>query len=128
VNDPFNPTESELVDWAYDPEAVVPCQDWEVMVTDLDRGELFLRLCADPECPNRIFFLRCLYLLVGDAVRFCADPRELEPLRRLFERAAQLEEPRLKRWVDRSLDLIAHPDTFDYPRWCEGRWAEEEWP
>lgn len=128
MNDPFNPTDDELIEWAYDVESVEPVQEWAVSIADLARADLFLRLAADSACPNRIFFLKCLYLLVGDAVRFDGNPSGLAPYRSLFERARQLEEPRLARWVARSQELIAHPETFDFQAWYEGGLAAEEWP
>ncbi len=128
MNDPFNPTADELVEWAYDPDAVEPVQEWAVTITDLDRADLFLRLAADPACPNRIFFLKCLYLLTGDAVRFEGGEAARRILSPHLERARQLEDPRLARWAQRSLELIADPRRFDWTAWCEGGLAAEEWP
>jgi hypothetical protein len=68
MNDPWNPTDDEIIHWAYDAESLHE-QDWDLAITEISRASLFMRLAADASCPTRQFFLQCLYLLVGDAVR-----------------------------------------------------------
>ena len=68
--DALNPTDEELRQWAYTPDAGYPeemSQDWDLCVTDFGRAPLLLQFAADSDCPNRGFFLSCLYLLVGAA-------------------------------------------------------------
>ncbi|MFI8347660.1 hypothetical protein [Streptomyces sp. NPDC085596] len=68
--DVVNPTPEEMTAWAYAPEAQPPVsQDWDIIATRPAFGSLFLTLTADRKCPHRRFFLCCLYLLAGDAVR-----------------------------------------------------------
>ncbi len=70
--DAVNPTDEEIERWAYIADADYPpemSQDWDLCVTEPGRADLLERLASDPGCPNRKFFLSCLYLLVGDAVR-----------------------------------------------------------
>ena len=69
MRNPWEPTDDEIAAWAYRPDAVEPVQDWDLSVASIDRAPLLIRLAADPACPTRDYFLRVLYLLVGDRVR-----------------------------------------------------------
>ncbi len=115
--------EQELLVWAYSSEGE-PMQDWDLMVTDPNRAELLLRLAADPSCPQRGFFLRCLYLLVGEYIRVSSAGLRVAPsIEPLLTKAAALSDPAIQTWVKRSWELLAHPDLFDYSFWCDGGFA-----
>src|SRR5690348_6096400 len=67
-----NPTENELHDWAYAPDAEEPVQDWGLRLSwQMDRG--LLRRCVefacDSDCPQADFFLDVLYLWVERIAR-----------------------------------------------------------
>lgn len=69
MKDPYNPVENEIRAWAKNPEAVEPVQDWDLMLCNVDRLDLYLELASTDNCPQADYFLAALYLIVGDAVR-----------------------------------------------------------
>lgn len=124
MKDEWNPTAEELNAWAYEARAMAPTEDWDLAVTDDDRCELILRLAADPACPSRNFFLRCLYLFVGDAVRsgFVAHRREI--VLELLARVRADCPPDVIRWADRSRELVVGPSSaVDDALWCDGGYS-----
>lgn len=127
MNDAWNATPEELRRWAYDAGAMWPTEDWELAVTCDDRSTLILQFATDPACPSRNFFLRCLYLLVGDAVRsnFVAHQREV--VLNLLARVSGDCPPDVTRWAERSRVLVSGPsDAVDYDLWCAGGYALAE--
>jgi hypothetical protein len=120
MNDPWNPTEAEVRDWAYQPDAMEPEQDWHLVLPGTGFEELYLGLVADPACPTRGYFLEVLYLLVGDAVRTGYGVHREERVEVLLERGLASGDPDLALWAERSRELKAHPEAFSYDAWCRG--------
>ncbi|HEY1123667.1 MAG TPA: hypothetical protein VGE67_18770 [Haloferula sp.] len=121
--DAANPTDAEIERWAYIPGAHYPPemeQDWDLMVTDPERVDLLERLASDLSCPNRDFFLSCLYLLVGDAVRTNGSTWPLAEARVWLSRERQHPPEDIARFLTRAKHLVAHPEDFDYQKWCNG--------
>jgi hypothetical protein len=119
MKDPWNPTADEIRVWAFDPEASHE-QDWELILTDGEFDELLVDLAADLQCPKCGFFLGCLYLLVGDAVRSHGRSHTPEQLAALFSRAERTGDAELRLWAARSRDLLSHREKLDYAKWCQG--------
>lgn len=129
MQDPWNPTSAEITAWAYDPDSMWPEQDWDLAVTSDHNSDLLLQLASDPACPQREFFLRCLYLFVGDAVRtgFVAHGRE--DVVELLDSVPAACTPGISRWVERSRELLdAGPGAVDYALWCDGGYSQAEIP
>jgi hypothetical protein len=127
MKDPWNPTAEEIVQWAYEPDSLAPVQDWNLAVThDSSCVPLLVQLAADDTCPKRRFFLDCIYLFIGDAVRSSGLSHDLEQVRKLLDGAAQHHSPCITLWVARSRKLIEHPEEFDYPAWCDGGLSRED--
>jgi hypothetical protein len=74
---------------------------------------------ADRKCPNRHFFLGCLYLLAGDAVRTGFRTMSKESLIALTGEAVSAREAWVSTWAARTRALVRSPGTFDYGDWCE---------
>ena len=129
LSNPIDPTPADLRLWAYTPDACYPdemSQDWDLCVTSFKNAGSILQFASDVACPNRDFFLRCLYLLAGDCVR-TEGGREDIPKLRAFLLRVPLDADRLVRlWVDRTQHLLAHPESFDYELWCCGDFARNE--
>ncbi|BDI30951.1 hypothetical protein CCAX7_30020 [Capsulimonas corticalis] len=124
--DPWNPTHSELKDWAYTIDAEYPDgaeQDWELAVVDDANIDLVIEWAGDKNCPNRDFFLLCLYLYVGDAVRSNWPAFSQDIVVRLIKQNTEARNPRIREWAKQSLELIAHPRSFRYDLWCDGELA-----
>jgi hypothetical protein len=115
----FDATEEDIGKWARDPEGLCE-QDWDIAFTGIGHEPLFIELAADENCPKREFFLCCLYLLVGDAVRTQGHTTPYSHLEELFVRADATTKPWLVEWVKQSRDLIANPGRFRYDLWCDG--------
>jgi hypothetical protein len=125
--DPWNPTVEELRAWAYKDDAMWPGEDWDLAVTSEDRAELILQLAMDPACPSRDFFLRCLYLLVGDAVRTSFVVHSRQAVIDLLNRVPADCPPDIGRWVARARELIqGPPEAVDRDLWCDGGYARAE--
>ena len=120
--DVVNPTPEEIRAWAFDPDALEPMQDWDLI---LECDELCLSLASDSRCPKRTYFLHILYLTVGDAVRTSFLSRSRDVIERLLAAGERSEEPAVRRWAERARGLIADPTRFNYPAWCGGDLAYE---
>lgn len=118
--DEINPTPDELRRWAYTPEAMCPNEDWNLCVTEFENAPQFLEFVSDQACPNRIFFLSCLYLLTGNTVRTPTGRKGIPQLEAIMAMVGPGSPADLRRWVERSRHLLAHPETFDYDLWCNG--------
>ena len=127
IEDEWNPTPAEVRAWAYEPFALSPTEDWHIAVTTDERSGLILRLACDLSCPSRNFFLGCLYLFVGDAVRSGFLVRRREAVVDLLAQVPSDSPPDVKRWVGRATALLAGPsDAVDYELWCAGGYARAE--
>jgi hypothetical protein len=108
--------------WAYAADAVAPVsQDWDIIATSPDLASLFLALAADRKCPQRRFFLGCLYLLAGDAVRTGFRTLPQQRLTELTTEAETIGEAWVRTWARRTRALIATPASFSYDAWCDSR-------
>lgn len=125
MKNPWDPTDEEIREWAFEANALCP-EDWDLWITGIGKDELLLELAGDDACPKREFFLRCLYLLVGDAVR--TERRQIDRalLDKLFALAEASQNAPLQKWVSRSRHLIEHPDEFNYEKWCHGGLVRED--
>ena len=57
-------------EWAFNKNAMSPEQDFDLMVAcDPDFRDIILELASNDQCPKQLFFLRCIYIIIGDAVR-----------------------------------------------------------
>jgi hypothetical protein len=133
--DEWNPTDDELCAWAYEPDAMWPTEDWDLAVTTDDRSALLLRLAMDRGCPSRNFFLRCLYLFVGDAARTAFVAHRRETVVDLLASVPPQCPPDVARWAARSRELINGPvsavasavaSAADRELWCAGGYSDAE--
>jgi hypothetical protein len=120
-HDAVNPTDEEVIRWAnikganYPPEM---SQDWDICITEPRRADLFLRLASDEKCPNRKFFLACLYLLIGDAVRTNGHTWSLEEASQWLMRQSTNYPKDVVTFFQKAGTLLMKPETFDYNKWC----------
>lgn len=113
-------SEQEILDWAWGPDPMWPTEDWDLIATAEWTADLLLRLAADSECPNQDFFVRCLYLLAGDAVRSGFRACRKDKLLELIGSASTQPHPWPRQWAEDTTELIADPESFNYHEWCEG--------
>ena len=126
--DAVNPTDEEIERWAYIPDANYPpemSQDWDLCVTEPGRADLLERLASDPSCPNRKFFLSCLYLLVGDAVRSNGATWRLDEALDWLSRVRSAAPEDIALFLQRAMKVIVSPEEFDYKKWCWSGYAYE---
>ena len=120
---PSNPSSTDVREWAYDVAAPEPDQDWDLTLA-FARHELdYLELASDPQCPRRKFFLRILYLIVGDAARNGFKSPSEPIIRGFLERAEKFRHPDIQLWRQRSLALLKDRGAVDYNLWCAGGYA-----
>lgn len=124
--DAVNPTDDEIVRWAFIEGAHYPpemSQDWDLCVAEPARRELLLRLASDATCPNRKFFLSCLYLMVGDCVRSSGRTWNREEASAWLG-TTQIQAPAdVRRFFERAGDLVTGRTAFVYEQWCDGGYA-----
>ena len=85
MDDPWNPSHADIRQWAYSNE-MIPEQDWELaLIGKVADQQLCLTLAADRDCPNRTFFLGCLYVFTGDTIRGTIE-HPIEELESLLDR------------------------------------------
>ena len=119
MRDPFDPTDAELREWAASDEPW-PFEDFDLMVADVEQAPLLLELTSSRK---RDFFVSCLYLVVGDAVRSSFNTASRADVEAALEHAAATaaEDAVIRRWIEQSRKLLASPGDFDYETWYEGR-------
>ena len=61
IRDPWNPTITEIRDWAYSLEDSHPCEDWHYSLRIAEHTQLYLDLVADRACQKRMRLLDVLY-------------------------------------------------------------------
>ena len=125
MRNPTNPMPDDLREWAYTYGAVEPAQDWDLIITDIVRAPKFIEYASDPKCPNSLYFLKCLYLLVGDAVRSNGLSCDLREVQKLLDSQKHNWDPEIQVWVQRSSKLIQEPARFLYDDWCGGLLADD---
>lgn len=129
MSNPLDPTPEDLRRWAYAPDAEYPDEmpeDWDLCVADIDRVDMLVELASDAECPNRGFFLGCLYILSGDCVRLERCRHHIPRLKQFMDALPPESPKEVQRWVRRTRHLIAHPESFEYGKWGRGDFAQTD--
>jgi hypothetical protein len=123
--DPWNPSSTEVRAWAYTPAAVAPCEDWDLSLAWARHERDYLEFAADPECPNRDYFLHLLYFIVGNAVRNGYRTVPEPVVRGFIDLAANSQSKQVQLWYRQALVLLKHPSEFEYAAWCGGGLAQQ---
>ncbi|GAB4210872.1 MAG: hypothetical protein OHK0012_02290 [Synechococcales cyanobacterium] len=126
MKDPWNPTNEELRDWAFDHDAMWPTQDFDLSVADLGFCEIILELASDNTCPKQRFFVQCAYLIVGDAVRTDYKTATKLDVSGFLDKAKKTGNKHMLKFVEQSSDLMRNPLKFDYEQWCDGGLAHAQ--
>jgi hypothetical protein len=121
MRDPINPMRDEIRAWAFFENAQEPEQDRDLHLANLREFDLYVELAANNLCPARDYFLRLLYLIVGDAVRTSFQTESLESIKEILAMTESFPRHRFHVFRHRSLELIENPKTFDYDDWCAGK-------
>jgi hypothetical protein len=118
MKDISNPIDDEIWEWAYS-DALEPMQDFDlILATELRPS--YLEFVADSNCTKRNYFLKVLYLIVGDAVRTAYHTNTQDQISSYIEKAKHFQVEELTVWANRSRDLMNRPEKFDYDQWCAG--------
>lgn len=107
MKDPFNPTHAELDQWARTPDAMYPCEDWDLVVAIDENAELFRRLAGDPTCANRDAILNFLYVYAGHVVRVGASAESVAVLQRAITLSASSALGDVRQWATRAKAVLA---------------------
>lgn len=108
--------------WAYQEDALEPVQDWDIILS-WNPIDLYLDLAEDPNCPSQLYFLKLLYLIVGNSVRQNFRDRSKDDLREFIQRGTSNSPYCIHLWARRSLQLLQNPTQFVYADWCAGKLA-----
>ena len=110
---------NDIRQWAYDADAPEPQQDFDLFLA-MELRKAYFDFVSDITCPKQKYFLKVLYLIVGDAVRTEYHTNTREEINEFLEAANKLQVKELELWIDKSRNLMKHPEKFDYDRWCGG--------
>jgi hypothetical protein len=127
MRDAFDPTDDELRAWAQSGDFAA-MEDWDLLIAEPERASVLIELAAHGPPGSREFFLHCLYLLVGDAVRSrfnTATEQTVEAVLAGAETTAR-ESESIAVWLARGRRLLEHPDEFEYEAWCGGGLARAQ--
>ncbi|UZE97184.1 hypothetical protein [Alkalimarinus alittae] len=120
MKDPWNPINEELREWAYDADSLWPTQDFDLAVGELYLSDIIIELASDNSCPKQRFFLKCAYLIVGDAVRTDYHTETREDVSNFLKQASKTGNVYLLKFVEHAKELMSNPSKFDYDQWCDG--------
>jgi hypothetical protein len=119
----MSPDDQELREWAYDPVAVEPQQDFDLLLATTPRRS-YVEFAGDVACPKAAYFLSVLYLIVGDAVRTDYSSECRDTVDDLLQAGRAQGSARVLTWVARSERLMLHPEEFEFDLWCAGGFAQ----
>jgi len=120
MRSPAAPLLKDIREWAYQENAVEPLQDWDLILS-WRLHDLYIDLAGSPDCPNQIYFLKLLYFIVGDSVRYNFKNHTEDSLRDFIRKGAQGRPYCVHLWANRSLKLLQDPKQFVYDDWCGGK-------
>lgn len=120
MHDPWNPSPDEIREWAYDADALAPCEDFDLALQWTRHEKALFECASDGRCPKQDFFLRVLYLIVGDAARTGYRSTPLPIVEGFIKRGDEYRNPAIQTWQHRSRELIKNPKHFEYEAWCAG--------
>lgn len=117
-------SDSQLRSWAYQPDQFIGMgQDFELLIGGLHHADIILECASDNQCPKQLFFLKCAYLIVGDAVSSSFITFSETDVLNFVRRAEKTGNMHLLEFTWRARDLIENPSNFDYDLWCGGELA-----
>ena len=117
---PWQPSPDEIRRWAYTVDAAEPCQDWDLALLWSCHEKALLECASDGACPNQIYMLGVLYLVIGDAVRTNFRTRSRPIIEGFLSRGDDYKHPVIRTWQERSRALLRDPSSFNYDEWCAG--------
>lgn len=124
MNNPWDPSTTEIKEWAFNKKAVEPVQDWDLALSWKREEDLYLDLASNEKCPKRQYFLKILYLIIGDAVRTDYKYLEKPIIEGFIKKGEKYKHSDIQLWVERSKYLIKNPSSFHYGMWCDGELAK----
>jgi len=126
MHDLWNPSPDEIRTWADDADAPEPCEDFDLALKWMHDEKVLLECASDCNCPKQDFFVRVLYLIVGDAVRTSFVSTSRSAVEGFVARGEDFHRPEIRAWQERSRELIQHPHHFDYESWCAGGFVRND--
>jgi hypothetical protein len=121
IRDPWNPTITEIREWAHSSEEVESCEDWHYSLRIADHTQLYIDLVADRSCLRRMRLLDVLY----DTVRCWLGENPVAPevqvsLTDIASRARRTGCYYLMNFADDVETARAEGASYDVDFWFEG--------
>ncbi len=120
MKDVYNPDEDDVQEWLASGKDKWPTSDWDYYVMDGPNDLLVLQLANDLNCKQRLFFIHCLYYLVGD---YFNSTKKDEPKRKrienLLDQVDAATTPEVTAWRNETLSLLRGSLEFDSIYWLE---------
>ncbi|WP_298867208.1 DUF6714 family protein [uncultured Gimesia sp.] len=118
--DDTNPTHQQIRDWANDPNAEWPDQNWKTTVACRENANLILSLASEP-CPQSDFFVDCLYRLINLSVTTNGKSISVIQIVELFQKGAKGSNWKVLNWIDRAYAFFSKnnltPDDWKIDNW-----------
>ena len=121
-----NPTPDDLIAWAFDADADLPTQDWDLLVIGDANLDVIFELAGNESCPQCDFFVGCLYTIVELCVDSGGATNTSPKLSMWLDAAKRSASPTLRRWATRSADFLSNPLRFDRSSWRSGGWSLDD--
>jgi hypothetical protein len=118
--DPFNPTQKEIMEWAYEEDVLEPEQDFDIYITNSENSNLLFDLATDKNCPSKNYFVKCLYLFVGNHIRTKGKSSTVQEIESILNKGSNSTDNIIQEWIIRTRDILIHPENFSYDLWCDG--------
>jgi len=105
----WNPTHDEIREWAYE-GSNLPHAHWASTLNDFNNLPVLIELAGDRSCPNRKFFLDCLYKFTEEVVER-GNMHELVRLETTLEKlATYVQAASIEAWIGDSQKLLTSND------------------
>ena len=95
-------------------------EDWDLVITAGSENDMVCQELAATDQPNADFFLRCLHIVIGDALRTEWRTRSREGTKGLIAQGAASADSAVRRWAPAARRVLSRPDTFNAEDWLHG--------
>ena len=120
--DEVNPKDYELRKWGYDPDELEPLQDFGLIIADYRLADVFIEMEIDDQCPKQLFFLNCLYMIVGNFFWKNVPFVKTAEMDEFLSKLDVFRHPKLIKLREQAETVISAPSTFEYEFWFNCGW------
>lgn len=114
----YEPTEDDILTWAYSADPKWPASDWDFYVLCGPHDSLVIKLANDENCPKNKFFLHALYYFVGDTFNRSAISQDrIDRIKRMLLLVGDDSSQDVLIWKKSVQQLLTSELKFDPEKW-----------